>query len=75
MLFTSGMYLSMGALSLPHSGSSIDFFQLYDYALTLSLEVSLFWLAPWKMLNVLFLLTRYLPFATSGTLIHCEISF
>jgi len=43
---------------------------VYDYMLTLELEVSLFWKAPWKLSKVLFLFTRYLPFATMGLLLY-----
>jgi hypothetical protein len=37
--------------------------QLYDFILTFPQEVSLIWPAPWSLMKVLFLLTRYLPFA------------
>jgi len=36
------------------------FLWAYDYTLTLDLEVSLIWAAPWSIPKVLFLLTRYL---------------
>lgn len=35
--------------------------QLYDYALTIQMEVSLIWCSAWSYTKVLFLLTRYLP--------------
>ncbi|KZP31925.1 hypothetical protein FIBSPDRAFT_882815 [Athelia psychrophila] len=36
---------------------------IYDYILTFNSEVSLIWGEPWKSLKILFLLSRYLPFA------------
>ncbi|KZP31934.1 hypothetical protein FIBSPDRAFT_944550 [Athelia psychrophila] len=36
---------------------------IYDYILTFHLEVNLIWGEPWKSLKILFLLSRYLPFA------------
>ncbi|KZP02301.1 hypothetical protein FIBSPDRAFT_977730, partial [Athelia psychrophila] len=36
---------------------------VYDYILTFNSEVTLIWGEPWKLLKVLFLLSRYLPFA------------
>ncbi|KZP25083.1 hypothetical protein FIBSPDRAFT_929384 [Athelia psychrophila] len=36
---------------------------VYDYILTFNSEVTLIWGEPWKSLKVLFLLSRYLPFA------------
>ncbi|KIM76667.1 hypothetical protein PILCRDRAFT_826071 [Piloderma croceum F 1598] len=37
----------------------------YDYMLTLSLEISVIWTAPWNVPKVLFLLTRYNPIIDS----------
>jgi len=36
---------------------------IYDYFLTLPSEVNLVWPAPWNLMKVLFIVTRYLPFA------------
>ncbi|KZP25105.1 hypothetical protein FIBSPDRAFT_1041606 [Athelia psychrophila] len=36
---------------------------VYDYILTFNSEVTLIWGEPWKLLKILFLLSRYLPFA------------
>jgi len=35
---------------------------IYDYALTLHLEIKFVWLTPWNCTKVLFLLTRYISF-------------
>lgn len=36
---------------------------LYDWVLTIHLEVKHVWLANWNYTKILFLLTRYLPIA------------
>ncbi|KZP22704.1 hypothetical protein FIBSPDRAFT_470953 [Athelia psychrophila] len=41
---------------------------VYDYILTFSSEMTLIWGEPWKSLKVLFLLSRYLPFADTAVL-------
>ncbi|KZP22706.1 hypothetical protein FIBSPDRAFT_890069 [Athelia psychrophila] len=41
---------------------------VYDYILTFNSEVNLIWGEPWKTLKVLFLLSRYLPFADTAVL-------
>ncbi|KZP03451.1 hypothetical protein FIBSPDRAFT_1055280 [Athelia psychrophila] len=45
---------------------------VYDYILTFNSEVTLIWGEPWKSLKVLFLLSRYLPFADTAVLFLCE---
>ncbi|KAF5348772.1 hypothetical protein D9756_009740 [Leucocoprinus leucothites] len=42
-------------------GAAAAFF-IYDYLLTLNLEVQLIWESPWSIPKALFLLNRYLPF-------------
>jgi hypothetical protein len=39
-----------------------DHVQIYDYFLTLDLEVRVIWGPPWSIPKSLFLLNRYLPF-------------
>lgn len=48
---------------LSWSASPLMPMQAYDYLTTLDREVSLIWASPWSIAKVLFLLTRYLPFA------------
>jgi len=59
---------------------------VYDYFLTLSMEASLVWPAPWTPTKVLFYITRYLPFIDSITTLYnqllpnatvhaCQVSF
>ncbi|KZP19209.1 hypothetical protein FIBSPDRAFT_892990 [Athelia psychrophila] len=50
-----------------HSFSNACFL-VYDYILTFDSEVTLIWGEPWKSLKVLFLLSRYLPFADTVVL-------
>ncbi|KZP25113.1 hypothetical protein FIBSPDRAFT_820999 [Athelia psychrophila] len=45
---------------------------VYDYILTFNSEVTLIWGEPWKLLKVLFLLSRYLPFADTTLFFLCE---
>ncbi|KAK0217223.1 hypothetical protein IW262DRAFT_177467 [Armillaria fumosa] len=42
---------------------------LYDYALTLSLEVDLVWCAPWNLLKLFYIVQRYLPFFDTAFLV------
>ena len=35
-------------------------------------KVSFFWPAPRKVLDILFFVTRYVPFATSSIILYCE---
>ncbi|KIM80500.1 hypothetical protein PILCRDRAFT_534676 [Piloderma croceum F 1598] len=42
----------------------------YDYALTLNLERSLIWAAPWSVPTALFLLSRYLPLMGSISIVY-----
>jgi hypothetical protein len=35
---------------------------VYDYSLTLSMEIDLIWSSRWNVIKVAFLLQRYLPF-------------
>ncbi|KZP02748.1 hypothetical protein FIBSPDRAFT_969662 [Athelia psychrophila] len=63
--------LTESASSLLHAQNTIYFsvfsacILVYDYILTFNSEVTLIWGEPWKLLNILFLLSRYLPFADS----------
>ncbi|KAK0227440.1 hypothetical protein EDD85DRAFT_853735 [Armillaria nabsnona] len=42
---------------------------LYDYTLTLSLEVDLVWRAPWNLLKLFYIVQRYLPFFDTAFLV------
>ncbi|KAG7440600.1 uncharacterized protein BT62DRAFT_577972 [Guyanagaster necrorhizus] len=42
---------------------------LYDYTLTLSLEVDLVWCAPWSLLKLFYIVQRYLPFFDTAFLV------
>ena len=45
---------------------------IYDYILTLPMEVSLIWRAKWTVMKVLYVIQRYLPFEdTVIVLLHC----
>jgi hypothetical protein len=44
--------------------------QFYDYLLTVRWELEVIWLRSWSYTKVLFLLTRYLPFASVYFVIH-----
>jgi hypothetical protein len=46
--------------------------QMYDYCLTLHLEVKLVWLSSWSYSKILFLLTRYVPMVTAWILLYSE---
>ncbi|KAH9485510.1 hypothetical protein JR316_0002418 [Psilocybe cubensis] len=35
---------------------------LYDYLLTLSMEIDLIWRSPWNVIKIIFIIQRYLPF-------------
>jgi len=35
---------------------------VYDYLLTLHLEIKLIWLSPWNYTKIIFLVFRYMPF-------------
>lgn len=48
---------------------------LYDYALTLSLEVDLVWRAPWNLLKLFYIVQRYLPFFDTAFLVLHRTSF
>lgn len=46
---------------------------LYDLILTLHLEVSLVWYSRWNYTKVLYLLTRYVPFAANGLILYSHL--
>ncbi|KZP11735.1 hypothetical protein FIBSPDRAFT_962011 [Athelia psychrophila] len=66
--------LTESVSSLLHAQNTVYFdvsnacFLVYDYILTFDSEVTLIWGEPWKSLKVLFLLSRYLPFADTVVL-------
>ncbi len=63
-------------MSIRHFDSrSLPLPQVFDWFLTLDLEVSLVWSSPWSGMKVLFLLTRYLPFVDISVLTYCELYF
>ncbi|KAF8996796.1 hypothetical protein BDQ17DRAFT_1249420, partial [Cyathus striatus] len=35
---------------------------LYEYFITLDLEVKFVWNAPWTFIKIIYIMTRYLPF-------------
>ncbi|KAF9781697.1 hypothetical protein BJ322DRAFT_1161529 [Thelephora terrestris] len=47
---------------------------LYDLILTLHLEISLVWFSRWNYTKVLYLLTRYIPFAANGLILYSHLS-
>ncbi|KAJ3560684.1 hypothetical protein NP233_g10677 [Leucocoprinus birnbaumii] len=47
---------------------------LYDYVLTLDLEIKLIWGANWNLGKVLYLLTRYLPFFDTAVVLYYQFS-
>lgn len=47
---------------------------IYDYLLTLDLEVKLIWKADWNLGKFLFLLTRYLPFFDTAVVLYYQFS-
>lgn len=74
MLLDSCGCLSMGALLSFRFVLvlDVDFLQGYDYILTFSQEVLLFWRIPWKVFDMLFFLNRYMPIATSSISLYSE---
>ncbi|KIM78598.1 hypothetical protein PILCRDRAFT_11064 [Piloderma croceum F 1598] len=44
--------------------------EAYDYMLTMSLEISVIWAAPWSVPKALFLLTRYTPIIDSTAIMY-----
>ena len=38
--------------------------QVYDFLLTIRLEITLLWFTPWSYTKILYLLVRYLPIGT-----------
>lgn len=46
--------------------------QLYDFSLTLHLEIKLIWLQPFSYTKVLFLLSRYVPMVYVSLLLYSE---
>ena len=47
--------------------------KLYDWSLTLPQEVEYIWRASWNWSKVLYLLTRYIPFATITVNLRSEL--
>jgi len=47
---------------------------LYDLILTLHLEISLVWFSRWNYTKVLYLLTRYIPFAANALIIYSHLT-
>jgi hypothetical protein len=47
--------------------------QAYNYVLTLNLEISLIWAAPWGVPTALFLLSRYLPLMGAIPILYCKL--
>jgi len=47
---------------------------IYDYALTLLLEIKFIWLSQWTYTKILFLLIRYMAFTDVFLFIFCQIS-
>jgi len=46
---------------------------IWDYILTLGLEVDLVWKSKWNFMKGLYLLQRYLPFIdTIGLVLYCQ---
>ncbi|KAH0585870.1 hypothetical protein H2248_007153 [Termitomyces sp. 'cryptogamus'] len=46
---------------------------VYDYMLCALLEIKFIWAASWTLPKLLYLLTRYIPFFTFGTLLYCKM--
>jgi hypothetical protein len=47
---------------------------VYDYLITLGMEIRYIWPARWNLLKILYLLQRYLPFFDSGVLLLWSMS-
>lgn len=46
---------------------------VWDYLLTLGMEIELIWYSPWTIMKVLYILQRYMPFIDGVILtLHCE---
>ena len=43
------------------------------YLLTFGLEVNFIWPSRWKLVRMLFTLTRYLPFVDTVLLLNCDV--
>ncbi|KAF9439847.1 hypothetical protein P691DRAFT_689476 [Macrolepiota fuliginosa MF-IS2] len=51
---------------------SLNILQILDWLLTLRMEVSLIWKAPWTLMKGLYLVNRYMPFVDVTIAVFCE---
>jgi len=47
---------------------------IYDYILTLPMEITFVWYSRWSYTKTLYLLTRYIPFPVTGLLLFSQLS-
>lgn len=53
--------------------NNVLLYKIYDYFLTLQLEIDLVWGTPWNIGKILYLSTRYCVFIDSTLLAYCAL--